>query len=168
VRFLIAPSRMHYMHVPEFARAYPEARTYVAPGLNRGLDGVVIHGRLGDTPEPEWAGEIEQSVFRGSALYDEVDFFHRPTRTLILTDLLFCIPGDRSLLTRLIAGALGIRDRVAASKSFRWSMRDRPAIRASLERILAWDFDRMIFSHGTFAETGGREAFRRAFAWVLE
>jgi uncharacterized protein DUF4336 len=168
VRFVVAPSRMHYMHVADFARAYPHARLYEPPGFKKQITGVRFHAALTDTPEPEWEGVIDQAAFRGSALYDEVDFFHRPTRTLILTDLCFNIPTDRSWSTRLWAKLLGVLGRLSSSKSFNLTMRDRAAIRASLERILAWDFDRIIISHGAIVETGSKAAFRNAFAWFLE
>jgi hypothetical protein len=45
-------------------------------------------------------------------------------------------------------------------------VRDRAAARRSLETILAWDFDRVVVTHGRALETGGREALRRAFAWL--
>jgi len=167
VRCLVAPSRMHYLHLPEFASAYPEARVYLAPGLKK-PGGLRADAVLSASPEPEWAEVMEQSLFLGSSLYDEADFFHRPTRTLILTDLLFNIPEERSWSTRLIARMLGVLGRPAVSRSFPLSIRDRTAVRLSLERILAWDFDRVILSHGNLVETGGKEAFRQAFASVLK
>jgi hypothetical protein len=168
VRAIISPTRFHITHVPEFARAYPEARIYAAPGSESKLKGLLSPGVLGDTPEPAWAEVVDQAVFRGSSLYDEVDFFHWPSGTLILTDLLFNIPTNRSWTTRVMAAMLGVLGRPSPSRSFRWTMRDKAAIRASLERILAWDFDRIILSHGDFVETGGKAVFRRAFAWLLE
>src|SRR5262249_42579121 len=98
---------------------------------------------------------------------DEVDFFHPATRTLILTDLCFQIPADSPPLTRFVMRRLGILGRFAASKSFRVTIRDRAAVISSLERILAWDFDRIIISHGEIVERNSRAAFREAFAWLL-
>ena len=45
-------------------------------------------------------------------------------------------------------------------------IRDRPAARASVERILRWDFDRIIVSHGDVLESGGYERFASAFAFL--
>ena len=44
--------------------------------------------------------------------------------------------------------------------------RDRPAARASLERLLAEDFERIILCHGEVLEKGGREALRLAYGWL--
>jgi hypothetical protein len=32
--------------------------------------------------------------------------------------------------------------------------------------VLAWDFDRVTVTHGEPLETGGKEALRRAYAWL--
>lgn len=45
-------------------------------------------------------------------------------------------------------------------------MRDRAAVRASIDTILAWDFDRIIVGHGLNIETAGKEVFRTAFAFL--
>jgi hypothetical protein len=47
------------------------------------------------------------------------------------------------------------------------SFRDREATRASFQRILSWDFDRVILAHGELLERGAHEIFRRAYAWAL-
>jgi len=63
---------------------------------------------------------------------------------------------------------MGVLDHLAPSRMFRLFLRDRQAARQSLERILAWDFDRVIVSHGDIVETGGGNQFRQAFAWLLD
>jgi hypothetical protein len=35
VRFAVAPNRVHHLYAGEVARLYPEARLWVAPGLER-------------------------------------------------------------------------------------------------------------------------------------
>jgi hypothetical protein len=45
-------------------------------------------------------------------------------------------------------------------------VRDRRATREALDRVLAWDFDRVTVTHGEVLESGGHEALRRAWAWL--
>lgn len=167
VRHIIVPSSYHYLCAAAFAQAYPSANVYTVPTFKRKLKGVTFHARLGDTPDPAWADVIDQTLLRGSWLYDEADFFHRPSRTLLLTDLAFNIPLARPWPTRLMARAFGFLGRFAPSVSYRLTLTDRTAARASLLRILHWDFDRIILSHGDVVESGGRAVFERAFArWL--
>ena len=51
--------------------------------------------------------------------------------------------------------------------AFRLGIRDREATRRSVERIIEWDFDRILPGHGEIVESGAKEAFRRDFARLL-
>jgi len=46
-------------------------------------------------------------------------------------------------------------------------IKDRPLAKRCMERILAWDFDRIVIAHGEVLETGGQEALRSSYAWLL-
>jgi hypothetical protein len=46
-------------------------------------------------------------------------------------------------------------------------IRDRRAARASVERILQWDFDRVIVTHGEVLETGGRQRVAEGFTFLM-
>ena len=41
------------------------------------------------------------------------------------------------------------------------------AARQALERILAWDFDRVVIAHGDVLGSGGSDALRAAYSWLL-
>jgi hypothetical protein len=56
--------------------------------------------------------------------------------------------------------------RFGTTRMLRSSFRDRKALRASIDRILAWDFDRVVVTHGEVLERGGRKALREAYAWL--
>ena len=46
-------------------------------------------------------------------------------------------------------------------------VRDRAGFGRSLQRILAWPFERVIVSHGTVKEKGGREELEATYAWAI-
>lgn len=165
---IVSPTRLHYMHLAEFANAYPEAKLYAPPGFQKEIPGVRFAGVLGDTPEPQWAADLRQLEFRGNKLDNEVVFLHPASRTLILADLCFYVPSDRSAATRVIARLLGVLDRLGPTRTFRLFMRDRQESRDCIQQILAWDFDRVIVSHGDIVESGGHARFRDGFAWLLK
>jgi hypothetical protein len=45
-------------------------------------------------------------------------------------------------------------------------VKDRAALRASVDTVLSWDFERVVVCHGEVLEHGGREALRSGFAWL--
>lgn len=62
--------------------------------------------------------------------------------------------------TRLFLRIHGAYGRFGPTRLVRLLLRDR----AALARILGWDFDRIIVTHGDVLEHGGQEAVRAAFA----
>jgi len=167
VAFTVAPNRVHHLHSGEVAEAYPEARLWVAPGLERKRPDLVYVAVLGDEAPAAWKGEVDQVFFRGRPYENEVVFFQRATRTLILCDLAFNFGPRAAAPTRLLMKLLRSYGRFGPSKLDPFLIRDRRAARESLARILAWDFDRVIVAHGDVLESGGHEALREGYAWLL-
>lgn len=167
VRFAVAPNRVHHLYAGDVAKAYPGARLWIGPGLERKRPDLMYVAILGDEAPSEWRGEVEQVFFRGRPYENEVVFFHRPSRTLILCDLAFNFGPRAALPTRLLMRLLMSYGHFGPSKLDPLLIRDRRAARASLERILAWDFDRVVVAHGDVLESGGREALRQGYSWLL-
>ena len=167
VRFAVAPNRFHHLYIGEYAAAYPEVQLFAAPGLETKRRDLPFAAVLGDHAPAAWSEELHQVVFRGFPLPNEVVFFHPATRSLIATDLAFNIQEDSPALTRLGFRALGGYGRLGPTWLERLLIRNRAAARASLARILEWDFERVIVAHGRVVEGGGREALRAGYAWLL-
>jgi hypothetical protein len=166
VRCLVAPNRVHHLFVASAAHAYPDARRFGAPGLPEKRGDLVFHALLGDEPAPEWGGAVETHLVRGIPYLNEVVFWHRPSRTLVVTDLVFNVQRADAVLTRLFWRVNGAWRRFGPSRMLRSLVRDRAGLRRSIDRVLAWDFDRVLLAHGDALETGGREALRDAYAWL--
>ena len=165
VSHVVIPNTMHYLGAADFAEAYPEAKIWAAPGIVTGGNKVPYHDVLGDAPEKEWAETFDQMIFGGNSL-TEVEFLHRATRTLVLTDTSHYLK-DGNLPTRLFAKLSDVQDTPGPTLIFKALTRDHKAARPSIERMLNWDFDRVIVSHGAVLESGGQAALREKFAWLL-
>jgi hypothetical protein len=166
VRHIAAPNKVHHLYFAEVAAAYPEATRYAAPGLPEKRPDLVFHNVLGDEPPAAWSGEIDQLWFRGAPHVEEIVFCHRPSRTLLLTDLAFNVRESRSLWTQLWLRANGVYARFGPSRLIRALIRDEKAARGCLDRILAWDFDRVVVSHGVVLQSRGRRVLRDAYKWM--
>ena len=166
VAYAVAPNRLHHLYAGDVVRAYPDARLWVAPGLPEKRPDLVHAGVLGDEAPVEWRGELEQAFFRGRPYENEVAFFHPATRTLILCDLAFNFGPRDAWPTRVLMSLLRSYGKLGPSKLDPLLIRDRAAARASLDRILAWDFDRVIVAHGDVQESGGYVLMRDGYAWL--
>jgi len=167
VAYLVAPNRLHHLFVGEWQRACPDASIYVAPGLDTKRADLPIAGVLADEPEPGWKGVVDQVLLRGFPFANEVVFFHRPSATLIATDLAFNVGKSSPPLTRLAIRLTGGYGRLSPTLLERLLVRDRTAFRHALERILEWPFERVVVAHGEVCEEGGREELMRGYSWVL-
>jgi hypothetical protein len=166
VRFLVAPSLMHYLAVKDWVAAFPDARVLAPAGLRQKQPALRIDAELGDTPDAGYAEVIAQKHMHGMPKVEEFVFLHRPSRTLLLTDLSFNIRHSGSWLTRTYLRLTGAYGRLAPTPVLKAMIKDKQALRASLEEVLRWDFERVVVCHGEVLEHGGKEALRSGFAWL--
>ncbi len=174
VRDLVAPNRFHHLSIVAWSQRFPGARIWGAPGLADKRRDLSLTGVLGDgaSPAPPWAGEIAALPLAGAPSMNEVVFFHGASRTLVCTDLLFNVQKPASAMTGFVLSLMGTKGRFAMSRLWRRYARDRPALKRSVEEMLAWDFARVIPAHGEVFESDGangdtRAATRAALAWML-
>lgn len=165
-RHAVAPNRFHHLFVGEYRRAFPEVRLYAAPGLPEKRRDLTFDAVLSDVPPPAWAGQLDQEHFKGFPIMSEVAFCHRASRTLLTCDLAFNLGPEAPFVTRLAMRLVGGYGRLGPSMVEKVLIRDRAAARESLARILGWDFDRVVVTHGTVLESGGREALRAGYRWL--
>jgi hypothetical protein len=166
VRFVVCPNIGHHMFAGEYFGAYPDASFYAAPGLPEKRPDLPFNAVLGDVPELGWAKDLDQALFRGNQMVREVVFCHQESRTLLVTDLVQTADSGGPLLTRLVKRLTGTYKRPGLPLPFRFGFRDKAAARASVERILSWDFDRIVLCHGPIVESGGKAVFREAYSFL--
>ena len=168
VGFLVSPNRLHHLFLAEWKSAYPQARLCASPGLRKKCKDLAFDADLGDSPEPEWAIDIDQVPVRGGFI-TEVEFFHRASRTAIFADLIQNFPPDwfkgwRGVIARLD----GIcAPHPGAPREWRTGFLNRRAARAALQRILTWPIERVLIAHGEPVTENGTIFVRQAFAWLI-
>jgi hypothetical protein len=168
VRHIVSPNKIHHLFLHDWAEQWPAARLYSPPGLARKKDTLHFFAELDDEPDPAWAADIDQVVFRGSFALEEVAFFHRESRTAIIGDLIqrfteASISGWRGKLIRL-SGLVG--EHGGTPGDWRASfLRRRPA-RAALQKVLGWNPERLLIAHGMCAQTGATKIIAQALQWI--
>ncbi|MFM8358929.1 MAG: DUF4336 domain-containing protein [Verrucomicrobiota bacterium] len=166
VRHVVAPSCRRDFPLDGWRAHCRTALFWGAPGLPAVLGKFPFSGELTSAPHAEWAGGLEQEILGGLPRWNEVVFLHRPSRSLIVTGLAGNLVGPLDALTRTLATLNGCAGRFGPSRVYKAGIRDKAAFAASLRRILAWDFDRVIVGQGALVEQGGRHALAAAYAWL--
>jgi hypothetical protein len=168
---IVAPGNFHHLHVAAAQRHFPDAATYICPGVERKQPELGYTAVLGDDTPEAWRGEFEQVVVRGTRWMWEVAFFHIPSRTLILVDLIENFPraGKRPdrVLRLWLKWVFRMWGHPAPAPEYQMGWGDRAEVRRCLERILDWPFDRIVLNHGDPIESQPHEAARQAWRTVL-
>jgi hypothetical protein len=170
VRYLIAATPRHIWRLDLWHTLFPEAQLWASrPTLFTLQKGhLPISGYLSDTPIKAWNADFEQLAFRGNPLLSEVLFFHRNTHTVLLDDLIMRNPVmEGKPLTNLIFKLGGVQGpNGGVTVDMKMTFLNRSLARQSLERLLSWDFDKLIIAHGPCLESGAKQYIKRAFRWL--
>ncbi|MDQ2778532.1 MAG: DUF4336 domain-containing protein [Pseudomonadota bacterium] len=171
VAHLVAPNTLYWSWIADWKARWPLAGIYAPPQLqqHKGFDGNLIDMLLDNTPPAVWQGVFEQRLVVGSLL-SEVVFFHRPTRTLVLTDLIENFEPARACgrwrwLMRLFGAADPDGKAPYDMQLSFW--RHRKALRDAVQQMIGWAPERVLFAHGRWYPRSGVAELRRAFRWVL-
>ena len=172
-RWIVGPNRLHYWWIPEWHYAFPQAEVYLAPRIREQSAGRIDFSaqQLDRECGYPWDGEITTLPITGNFM-TEIVFFHHRTRTLVLTDLIENFEPGRtsSRLMRWLTRIGGVRDPDGGMpRDMRLSFRQhKAALRTAIERIIAWNPERIILAHGRWYTRAGTYELRRAFRWLLE
>lgn len=169
LRHIVAPNGWHDSYAAAAKERYPNATLWASPALRQSKAKLPVDAWLGET-DPPWANELQPLLIEGAPKADELVFLHAPTRTLIVTDLLFQIRHPVNTLTKLVLWMSGTNGgKLAQSRLWRLVTKDRAAAGRSVHKMLEWEFDRVVLAHGDFVEgLGARERTREALWWMLK
>lgn len=162
LRWVLSPNKLHHLHAGGWLAAGIEG--WAAPGLPEKRPDLRYAGVL-DSDYSPFGPDIGVLPLTCFPFANEVVLLHRPSRTLVVTDLVFHFTSAAPWRTRLgmalLRGYPGCCSTLIERVGFH-----RPTARREIAALLALDFDRLVMSHGEVIETGGREALRSAFGWL--
>jgi hypothetical protein len=166
VAHLYAPNTFHHLSLGEWAAAFSSARVHAPAGLAKKRPDLRMDRVHASAPEPAFAGVVDEMPIAGFRL-EETVLLHRPSRTLVVTDLVQNVGRPEHPWARLYTRAMGFYDRVALSRAIRLvGFSDRAAARRSIEAVLASPFERLVVGHGDPVATNAREVLAAAYAWL--
>lgn len=172
VRYIVAPGNFHHLFVTDFQQHYPEAETFICPGLERKRPDIPFDWILGNKPDHRWDDSLEQVVVLGTKLMWEVAFLHKPSKTLILVDLVENIGDDfkhpAGLALRFWWLVFRMWNRPKPAPEYQTGWGKKAVVKPCLNKIIDWDADRVILAHGDLIEQDVRETLSSAWRAVLD
>jgi hypothetical protein len=170
VRYLVAATPRHVWRLERWHTLFPEAQLWVSRSTPMTLKGgpLPLTGVLSDAPYHGWADDLDQLAFKGSPLIEEVLFLHKESGTVMLDDLIQVHPIVKGKPLRNALAKLGgvASPYGGVALDIRLSFTDRDLARRSLEKLLSWNFDKLIIGHGDCIEKDAKPFVERAFRWL--
>jgi hypothetical protein len=172
VAYLVSPNKLHYLFLAEWKGVFPSAELWGPHSTIKKCPRLEFAGTLEDEPPSAWRPVIDQAWFRGSFFMDEVVFLHRPSRTVIVADLIenFSEPFLQrhwSWWQRILGRLDGVTTATSrAPLEWRLSFVDRSLAKAARDKMLAWPCERVIMAHGEWQRAGGHAFLARSFSWL--
>lgn len=154
VKHIVAPNALHHLFFGEAQARYPDALSWAAPGLAAKRDDLRFDRTLdptGSEPTP-WSDVLESRFVDGIPWANETVFLHRPSKTLLVTDLFFNMQSPANRRSRFFFWLLGVLGRPRQSPLLRMQTKDRAAAANACRGILEWSFDRAVPAHGPVVE----------------
>jgi hypothetical protein len=165
VRHIVAPNLFHHLHVGPALARWPDARSYAPAGLAKKRRDLRIDARFDEDADLPFSGELEPLSIRGCDLAETV-LLHKASKTVVSADLSENFKTMDHLPTRLYLKVSGVYGRPGWSRLLRFVYKDHTLARASIDRLLRWDFDRAVIAHGEPFREGAKAAVEQTFTFL--
>ncbi|MGK7926911.1 MAG: DUF4336 domain-containing protein [Spirulina sp.] len=174
VMWLISPNLYHHLFLSEFQEIYPDAQLLAVPGLEKKRPDLAI-AKILTSDESTFENELEYLFLEGFKVLDfttpsilnECVFFHRQSQSLILTDTAFYFDDTFPLKTRLVARVIRSYKQLSPSLLEKFATDEKERVKASIQKILNWDFKRAIVAHGNIIENEAKQKLKQGYEWFL-
>jgi hypothetical protein len=170
VKWLVEPNKLHHLYLEPWLDRFPDARAYAPPGLAKKKLTVTFAGELTDEAPEDWAEWIEQVVVRGSPALEEVIFFHRPSSSCIVGDLVQRHdPEAFSAWQRWLMQADGmLGEEGSTPREWRATFFDRGPGREALRKAMSWQPKRLLIAHGACEVNEGTRVLEHSLGWLTK
>lgn len=158
VAAIVWPSWWHDLYLRSWIDAYPDAEHFIAPDLRGKTAGDPNARLLSESSDVD--ADIDVLAVDGLGVwFDEFVLLHRPSRTLVVADLVVNVSPGLPFPTNAFFALMGARAGPFIPWYYRVVARDRRRLRSQLDRIAALDFERLIVGHGDNVLSNARAVF---------
>jgi len=142
IRF-IAPNNFHNLHLKTMFKHFPNAHFY-GPKRSQKQSGVQL-----EKTELLASTETLVPVFiQGHELLSETCFLHKPSESLIITDLFFNMHHKMNIQTSMAMRLVGTYHKFGMSRMLKKAINDKKLFKTSLLELEKLSFKKVLLNHG--------------------
>lgn len=165
VKHIVCPNLFHHMYAAQAVTAFPGAKLHGPAKLHKKRPDLRFDAVLSETASSDWQGDLVLVTIDGSLLNETV-FYHHPTRTLIACDLVENFKTHPHWITRTYLKLNGVLGTISWPRLLRTVYFNRKLARASIDRILALPFERVVIAHGDVITDNAHEVVTNGLKWL--
>jgi hypothetical protein len=145
VKHIVAPNLYPHLYLKAAHARWPSATVHAPPGLAAKRADVMIGNELTSGA----LDGVDVEVIGGAPKINEVVLFHRASGAMLVADFLFNVTEPANARTRFVLALMGTGGKqLKMSRIWRFLGKDRPALRASIDRVLTWPIASVVPVHG--------------------
>jgi hypothetical protein len=163
VAAIVAPNLYHHRFLRAAAEAFPAARVFVPEGLEAKIGPVPRAETMTRASPPMLPGGIESFILDRHAVRETV-LFHRASRTLVTSDLLYNYQPEHNRGEKAFFRLMGCYGAPKVVFYHRFAIRDKAVVHELVAQVRDWAPRRIVMSHGRIVE-GEDAAELFAAAW---
>lgn len=144
---IIAPNLFHCAGVEKAAKHFPNASKWGPPGVKEKFSALHWDQYLNNS---KWLFDPDLNLIPilGMPKINEMIFYHKSSKSLIVTDLCFNLIDANGFGAWLILSLFGTYQKFGISRFFLKYVEDPIAFKSSIQNLFDFDFDHIILSHG--------------------
>ena len=160
IECLVAPGNYHYFNIAKWNETYPKAKVLIAPGVEYkayNLKSDTIYGILHDNyidvdGRSVLNKDFEFVLIRGFSEINEIVMLHKKTKTLLLVDVMEYVTTKyydyMNRLGHLFWVIFRMHNKPLPAPEYQYSLKHKNLAKDAFEKILKWDYNKIIISHG--------------------
>ncbi len=148
IETLFAPNLYHHMFLADAQKRFGKARVMAPQGLSKKNRSVRYDELLTPLEHAAIPDEFEAVFIEGAPQFDEIVLLHKPSHTLIVGDYFFNVQKYEGWLARPLLRLTDTLEKPTQSKLWRRVTRDKVLMKASAQKVLGLDFERIVMCHG--------------------
>lgn len=158
---LIAPNLFHCAGIPAAKKFFPKVKVWGVKAVKE-VKPQILWDEIIDESTWPFKEQLPIVCIEGMPKVNEVVFFEKASRSLIVTDLCFNMKNQKGFASWLILNMFGTYNKLGVSRFYINFVKDKFLFKKSIEKVLSLDFDNIIVSHGDNYMSAGKEALTKA------